>query len=84
MACPSINPEKFLQISHGTRADNESVGRGSNGLTNVNGSRGLLPMTPLTDDSINQISRTISMTFGIRPLKHASLYCDKFGDIHTS
>ena len=30
---------------------------------------------------MNQISRTISITFGIRPIKHVTFYCNKFDDI---
>jgi len=32
---------------------------------------------PLTDDELNQIS----ITFGIRPIKRVTFYCDTFGDI---
>jgi len=30
---------------------------------------------------VNQISRTISIAFGVRPPKHATFYCDNFRDI---
>ena len=51
------------------------MGHGSNGLTTLDGSRGSQVSTcdrltheSLTDDSVNHISRTISITFGIRPI----------------
>jgi len=57
-----------------SRADSGSVGHGSNGSTNLDGSRGTwvthVTHDPLIDDYVNQISRTISITFGIRPVKH--------------
>jgi len=35
------------------------------------------PLThdPLAYDYVNQISRTISVTFGIRPIEHATFFC---------
>jgi len=57
------------------RADNWSVGHGS-WVKWVNKSGWVMcvtcdPLTrdPLTDDEVNQISRTISLTFGVRPIK---------------
>ena len=35
----------------------------------------------LTCDYVNQISRTVSITFGIRPIKYMTFYCDQFRDV---
>ena len=65
-----------LGSDYGTKAE-LTVGHGS---TDLDGSRGSWvstrdPLThePLTDDYVNRVSRTISLSFGIKPTKHATI-----------